>query len=113
MVRARSIAMLFVVLVASPCTEPFSICSPAVLLSAPGTHVAVVPSRMPSVAAVFHDESGYPPLSLTDDQLKDSKDVTTPQVLSAAAPRSGARPVVITSPLVPGALQAAPAVLRI
>jgi len=107
------VCWLFVLFVASPCTEPFSICSTSVLLSAPATHAAALPSRVPIVAAVSHDDTGYPPLSLTDDQLKDAKDVIAPQAWGAAAPRPVPRPVVIASLIVPGASPVAPVVLRL
>ena len=98
---------------ASPFTEPFSICVPSVLWSAPQAHEAARPPQPAALDAVAHGEVGYPPLSLTDDQLKDAKDVAVPSEMRL----SGQSLVfAIFLPALEGPLHAAPSgalVLRI
>jgi hypothetical protein len=71
----RALAVVLLLLVASPFTEPFSVCSPALLASASTVRPSSTAPHSPAIGCPIRRDAGYPPLSLTDDQLKDAKDV--------------------------------------
>jgi hypothetical protein len=105
----RLLAAMLLLLVASPFTEPFSICSPTVLWSAPAAPPAAMPYRVPVLDAVSRNDGGYPPVSLTDDELQYSTNVDL-----APQPRLSVFITILPGPARSGrVVQSTPLVLRL
>jgi hypothetical protein len=103
---------VLLLLVAAPFTEPFSVCTPASLAGAARAQQPALPYG-PAIGHPGRPDAGYPPLSLTDDQLHDAKAAIAAPLAATNAAVGLVSAVYVTSADSPVDALYAPLILRI